>query len=53
MQVAVAQLSVPVIAAVAAAGLLGETLTPRLVTCGTAVLSGLGLVLAARSRGQA
>jgi drug/metabolite transporter (DMT)-like permease len=53
MQAAVAQLSVPVIAAVAAAALLGENLTPRLVISGAAVLSGVGLVLAARSRGRA
>jgi drug/metabolite transporter (DMT)-like permease len=53
MQAAVAQLSVPVIAAIAAAGLLGEALSPRLVMCGSAVLSGVGLVLAARSRGRA
>ena len=49
-QAAVAQLSVPVIAAVGAALLLGEPLTPRLVAAGAAVLSGVGLVLAARTR---
>lgn len=52
MEAAVAQLSVPVIAAVAAAGLLGESLSPRLTICGVAVLSGVGLVLTARSRAR-
>jgi drug/metabolite transporter (DMT)-like permease len=51
MQAAVAQLSVPVIAAIAAGGLLGEALSTRLVVCGAAVLTGVGLVLVARSRG--
>ena len=49
-QAAVAQLSVPVIAAVGAALTLGETLTTRLVVSGIAVLAGVGLVLGARSR---
>jgi len=49
MQAAVAQLSVPVIAAIGAVVLLQETLSPRLVTSGFAVLSGVGIVLAARA----
>jgi drug/metabolite transporter (DMT)-like permease len=50
MKAAVAQLSVPVIAAVAAVALLGERVTPRLFMSGAAVLSGVGLVLMARAR---
>ena len=49
-QAAVAQLSVPVIAALGAALTLGETLTARLVISGLAVLAGVALVLTARSR---
>jgi len=49
MQAAVAQLSVPVIAAVGAVVLLHETLNVRIVISGLAVLSGVGLVLAARA----
>ena len=49
-QAAVAQLSVPVIAAIGAALALGETLTLRLVVSGVAVLAGVGLVLTARTR---
>ena len=49
-QAAVAQLSVPVIAAVGAVLTLGETLSMRLALSGVAVLSGVGLVLSARSR---
>ena len=49
-QAAVAQLSVPVIAAAGAALLLGETVSARLVVSGLAVLSGVGLVLSARAR---
>lgn len=49
-QAAVAQLSVPVIAALGAALTLGETLSTRLVLSGVAVLAGVGLVLTARSR---
>jgi drug/metabolite transporter (DMT)-like permease len=49
-QAAVAQLSVPVIAALGAVLALGETLSARLVLAGIAVLSGVGLVLSARSR---
>ena len=49
-QAAVAQLSVPVIAAVGAALTLGETLTVRLLVSGAAVLAGVGLVLTARTR---
>jgi len=49
-QAAVAQLSVPVIAAAGAVLTLGETVSTRLVLAGIAVLSGVGLVLSARSR---
>lgn len=52
-QAAVAQLSVPVIAALGAAGLLEEKLSARLVLSGAAVLCGVGLVLSARSRVRA
>ena len=50
MQAAVAQLSVPVIAAVSAAALLDERLSVRLVFAAAAVLSGVGLVLSSRVR---
>jgi drug/metabolite transporter (DMT)-like permease len=50
MVAAVAQLCVPIIAAVAAAALLGEHLSTRLMISGAAVLSGVGLVLSARHR---
>lgn len=49
-QAAVAQLSVPVIAAAGAVLTLGETVSTRLVGAGIAVLSGVGLVLSARIR---
>ena len=49
MQAAVAQLSVPVIAAIGAVALLHETLSARLVISGVAVLSGVGIVLTARA----
>jgi drug/metabolite transporter (DMT)-like permease len=49
-QAAVAQLSVPVIAALGAVVVLDETLTSRLTLSGVAVLSGVGLVLSARAR---
>jgi drug/metabolite transporter (DMT)-like permease len=49
-QAAVAQLSVPVIAALGAAVLLGEMLTVRFAMSGAAILGGVGLVLSARSR---
>jgi drug/metabolite transporter (DMT)-like permease len=49
-QAAVAQLSVPVIAAAGAVLTLGETVSTRLVLAGIAVLSGVGLVLSARIR---
>jgi drug/metabolite transporter (DMT)-like permease len=48
-QAAVAQLSVPVIAAIGAVALLHESLSARLVISGVAVLSGVGIVLAARA----
>ena len=53
MQAAVAQLSVPVIAAMGAAAFLQERLTVRLVVCGIAVLGGVGIVLNARSAKRA
>ena len=49
-QAAVAQLSVPVIAAAGAVLTLGETVSARLVFAGIFVLSGVGLVLSARRR---
>jgi drug/metabolite transporter (DMT)-like permease len=49
-QAAVAQLSVPVIAAVGAALFLDERLTVRFAAAGAAVLTGVALALAARSR---
>jgi drug/metabolite transporter (DMT)-like permease len=48
-QAAVSQLSVPVIAAIGAVVLLHETLSTRLMISGVAVLSGVGIVLAARA----
>jgi drug/metabolite transporter (DMT)-like permease len=50
IRAAILQLSVPVIAAVAAVGVLGETVTMRLVSCGAAVIAGVALALTARSR---
>ena len=52
-QAAVAQLSVPVIAAVGASAWLGERLSLRFALCGLAVLSGVGLVLSGRARANA
>jgi drug/metabolite transporter (DMT)-like permease len=49
-QAAVAQLSVPVIAALGAVALLGEAVSSRLVVAGVLVLSGVGLALSARAR---
>jgi drug/metabolite transporter (DMT)-like permease len=49
-QAAVAQLSVPVIAALGAVALLGEAVSSRLVVAGALVLTGVGLVLSARAR---
>jgi drug/metabolite transporter (DMT)-like permease len=49
-QAAVAQLSVPVIAALGAALLLGERLSVRFGVASAAVLGGVALVLASRSR---
>ena len=49
-QAAILQLSVPVIAALAAVALLGETLNPRLVSAGAAVLGGVAVVLSERAR---
>ncbi len=50
MQAAVAQLSVPVIAALGAAAFLGERLGVRFVVASTAVLGGVALVLSTRAR---
>jgi drug/metabolite transporter (DMT)-like permease len=47
-QAAVAQLSVPILAAFGAAFLLGEALSSRLLVAGLLVLGGVSLVLAAR-----
>ena len=52
-QAAVAQLSVPVIAALGAALFLDETLTGRFALASAAVLGGVGLVLSARARSRA
>ncbi len=52
-QAAVAQLSVPVIAAAGAVAILHERLSAPLVASGSAVLAGVGLVLSARSRSRA
>lgn len=49
-QAAVAQLSVPVLAALGAVVVLGESVSSRLVVAGALVLSGVGLVLSARAR---
>ena len=49
-QAAVAQLSVPVIAALGAVAVLGEAVSSRLLVAGVLVLSGVGLVLSARAR---
>jgi drug/metabolite transporter (DMT)-like permease len=49
-QAAFLQLSVPVLAALAAVVLLHEPPNPRLATAGAAVLGGLALVVAQRSR---
>ena len=48
-QAAVAQLSVPVLAAVGAVVFLGEPINQRLVLSGAAVLGGVALVLVSRS----
>lgn len=50
-QAAVVQLSVPVIAAVAAVLMLGESLGLRWLACACAILGGIALVLRSRSRG--
>jgi drug/metabolite transporter (DMT)-like permease len=49
-QAAILQLSVPVIAALGAVTILGETLNPRLLASGAGVLGGIGLVLSDRAR---
>lgn len=49
-QAAVAQLGVPVIAALGAVVVLGESVSARLVAAGAMVLSGVGLVFSARAR---
>ena len=50
-QAAIVQLSVPVIAALGATLVLGETLGTRLLACGVAVIGGVGLVLSEQRRG--
>jgi drug/metabolite transporter (DMT)-like permease len=50
LQAAVAQLTVPVLAAIAAVLLLGETISLRLIACGIAILAGVAIVLVARQR---
>lgn len=50
LQAAVAQLTVPVLAGIAAVLLLGETISVRLIACGTAILTGVAIVLVARQR---
>src|SRR5262245_48122346 len=50
MQAAVAQLSVPVIAAFGAALLLHETVSVRFLICAAAVLGGVAIVLSSRAR---
>jgi drug/metabolite transporter (DMT)-like permease len=49
-QASVAQLSVPVIAALGAVSLLGEAITLHFALCSLAILGGIALVLAARTR---
>ncbi len=49
-QAGMVQLSVPVIAALGAVVFLGESVSPRLVLSGVAVLGGIALVLSARHR---
>jgi drug/metabolite transporter (DMT)-like permease len=49
-QAAVAQLSVPVLAALGAAALLNESIGIRLLASGLAVLGGVAIVLSARAR---
>jgi len=44
-QAAVAQLSVPPLAALGAVVFLGESLSPRLLLCGASILGGIGLCL--------
>jgi drug/metabolite transporter (DMT)-like permease len=50
VRAAILQLAVPVITAVAAVVLLGETVTARLVACGATVLAGVAVALTVRSR---
>jgi len=52
-QAAVAQLSVPVLAAIGAVLFLGEPISRRLVLSGAAVLGGVALVLVSRSAARA
>ncbi len=52
-QAAVAQLSVPVLAAMGAVVLLNEELSARLVVCGMTILIGVGLALLEPSRSRA
>ena len=49
-QAAIVQLSVPVLAALGAVALLGETITPRLAVCGATILGGVALAVVGRKR---
>ncbi|VTU13514.1 DMT family transporter [Variovorax sp. RA8] len=50
MRAATVQLSVPLIAAFGGVIFLSEAITPRLMLCSVAILGGIGLVLAAKTR---
>jgi drug/metabolite transporter (DMT)-like permease len=50
LRAATVQLSVPLIAAVGGVLLLGEAITPRLAVASLAILGGIAIVLAGRSR---
>jgi drug/metabolite transporter (DMT)-like permease len=52
LRAATVQLSVPPIAALSGAWLLGEAITPRLVGASITILGGIALVLTARARGS-
>jgi drug/metabolite transporter (DMT)-like permease len=49
-QAAVVQLSVPVLVALGGVTLLGEALTPRIVTCGFGILGGVTLAVMGRQK---
>ena len=52
MRAATVQLSVPLIAAIGGVLLLSEAITPRLALASVAILGGIALVLASRSRAR-